>query len=197
MAIMVNRAVLAHRLFTAIRAIKEIRALLAERGCAVPERPGLRLRTLADVFAYAQVEGVVLRLDATEVQVRQPAAGRGGRRAFVSGKKKQNHRLRASRTVIATGESELHGQTNEVQGTRCGPTHIRVTWDGTGSVEDASRAFGFSRAKGYDLVRRGEFPCRVLRIGRDAHAVTASLLRVLETGEPEFNGALAGRWTPS
>jgi hypothetical protein len=35
------------------RAIGEIRALLAERGCAVPDRPGLRLRTRADVFAYA------------------------------------------------------------------------------------------------------------------------------------------------
>jgi hypothetical protein len=50
----------------------------------------MRLRTLEDVFAYAQAEGVELRLDATEVQVRRPAAGRGGRRAFVSGKKKQN-----------------------------------------------------------------------------------------------------------
>jgi hypothetical protein len=38
---------------TVTRAIGEIRALLAERGCAVPDRPGLRLRTWADVFAYA------------------------------------------------------------------------------------------------------------------------------------------------
>lgn len=34
----------------------------------------------------------------------------------------------------------MHGQTNEVHGTRYSPTHIRATWDGTGSVEDASRA---------------------------------------------------------
>lgn len=72
------------------RAIGEIRGLLAEPGRAVPDRPGLRLRTLADVFAYAQAEGVELRLDATEVQVRRPPASRGGRRSFVSGKKKQN-----------------------------------------------------------------------------------------------------------
>ncbi|MDQ0687106.1 putative DNA-binding transcriptional regulator AlpA [Streptomyces achromogenes] len=97
-----------------------------------------------------------------------------------------------SRTVLTTGESELHGQTDEVHGTRYSPTHICATWDGTGSVEDASRALGFSRAKGYDLVRRGEFPCRVLRIGRTTRVVTASLLRVLESGEPEYNGALAG-----
>jgi hypothetical protein len=69
----------------------------------------------------------------------------------------------------------LHGQANETQGTRYSPLRIRATWDGTGSVEDASRALRFSRAKGYDLVRRGEFPCRVL-----------------ESGEPEHNGALAG-----
>lgn len=75
---------------TITRAIGEMRGLLAERGCAVPDRPGLRLRTLADVFAYAQAEGIELRLDATEVQVRRPPAYRGGRRAFVSGKKKQN-----------------------------------------------------------------------------------------------------------
>jgi hypothetical protein len=38
------------------RVIGEIRPLLAERGFAVPQRPGLRLRTLADVFAYAEAE---------------------------------------------------------------------------------------------------------------------------------------------
>lgn len=59
------------------RAVGEIRQLLAERGFAVPDRPGLRLRTLEGVFAYAQAEGVELRLDATDVQVRRPAAGRG------------------------------------------------------------------------------------------------------------------------
>jgi hypothetical protein len=51
-------------------AIREVRPLLAARGFAVPERPGVRLRT--------------------EVQVRRPRAGRPGRKAFVSGKKKQN-----------------------------------------------------------------------------------------------------------
>jgi len=75
---------------TISRAIGEVRGLLAVRGFAVPGRPGVRLRTLADVFAYAQAEDVVLRLDATEIQVRRPASHRGGRRAFVSGKKKQN-----------------------------------------------------------------------------------------------------------
>ncbi len=62
----------------------------AARGFAVPAREGVRLRTLEDVFAYAAAEGVTLRIDGTEVQVRRPRAFRPGRRAFISGKKKQN-----------------------------------------------------------------------------------------------------------
>jgi DDE superfamily endonuclease/Helix-turn-helix of DDE superfamily endonuclease len=75
---------------TISRAVGEIRPLLAARGFAVPGESGLRLRTLADVFAYAAAEGVHLRIDGTEVQVRRPRASRPGRRAFVSGKKRQN-----------------------------------------------------------------------------------------------------------
>jgi len=52
---------------TVTRAIGEIRTLLAERGCAVPDRPGLCLRTLADVFAYAQAEGIEPCLDASGI----------------------------------------------------------------------------------------------------------------------------------
>ena len=67
---------------TITRAAREIRPLLARRGFAVPGRPGLRLRTLADVFACAAAEGVKLRIDGTEVQVRRPRrAGRGGGRS--------------------------------------------------------------------------------------------------------------------
>ncbi|MFI5705439.1 transposase family protein [Streptomyces xanthochromogenes] len=101
---------------TVTRAIAEVRGLLAERGCAVPDRPGLRLRTLADVFAYAQTEGVELRLDATEVQVRRPLAGRGGRRSFVSGKKKQN-------TMKATVVADRQGRTLWTVALRPGRMH--------------------------------------------------------------------------
>jgi hypothetical protein len=73
---------------TVTRAVREIRPLLAARGFAVPE--GQRLKTLADVFAYAAEHGITLRMDGTEVQVRRPKAKRPGRRAFVSGKKKMN-----------------------------------------------------------------------------------------------------------
>jgi len=86
---------------TVTRAVREIRPLLAARGFAVPGRPDLRLRTLADVFAYAAAEGIELRIDGTEVQVRRPRANRPGRRAFVSGKKKMNTK---KATVVTDGE---------------------------------------------------------------------------------------------
>jgi DDE superfamily endonuclease len=86
---------------TVTRAVREIRPLLAARGFAVPGEPGLRLRTLADVFAYAASRGVTIRLDGTEVQVRRPRAGKPGRRAFVSGKKKQN----TKKATVVTDEA--------------------------------------------------------------------------------------------
>ena len=86
---------------TVTRAVREVRPLLAARRFAVHGEPGVRLRTLADVFAYAAARGVELRLDGTEVQVRRPRAGKPGRRAFVSGKKKQNTK---KATVVTDGE---------------------------------------------------------------------------------------------
>ena len=86
---------------TITRAVGEIRPLLAARGFAVPEEPGVRLRTLADVFAYAAARGVELRIDGTEVQARRPRVGKPGRRAFVSGKKKQNTK---KATVVTDGK---------------------------------------------------------------------------------------------
>ena len=103
---------------TVTRAIGEIRPLLAARGFAVPAQPGVRLRTLADVFACAQARGVTLRIDGTEVQVRRPRAGKPGRRAFISGKKKQNTKKAAvitdgmGRTLWAGAfrPGRMHGQ---------------------------------------------------------------------------------------
>jgi hypothetical protein len=73
---------------TVTRAVRQIRPLLASRGYATPAGP--RLFTIADVFAYAAANHVVLRMDGSEIQVRRPRSHRPGRRAFVSGKKKQN-----------------------------------------------------------------------------------------------------------
>jgi DDE superfamily endonuclease len=76
----------------------------------------VRLRTLADVFAYAAAQGIQLRLDGTETQVRRPQANRCGRRAFVSGKRKQN-------TIKATTISDQAGRTLWVGAVRPGRMH--------------------------------------------------------------------------
>lgn len=99
---------------TVTRAIGQVRPLLANRGCALPS--GIRLRTLADVFAYAAAEGVTLRMDATEIRVRRPRAGRCGRTAFVSGKAKQN-------TIKTTLISDADGATLWCEAHRPGRMH--------------------------------------------------------------------------
>ncbi|MER5908129.1 transposase family protein [Streptomyces mirabilis] len=89
---------------TISRAICEVRPLLAAHGFAIPDRPVVRLRTLEDVFAYAEAEDTTLRIDGVETQVRGPQAGRPGRRAFVSGKRMQN-------TIKTTTVSDEQGRT--------------------------------------------------------------------------------------
>ncbi len=98
-----------HRV-TVTRAVGEVRPLLASRGFAVPGHLGVRLRTLADVFAYAHTEGIALRIDGTEVQVRRPAAARpppgpvGGRSCPV-----RRDRTPRRRPVSATGRADCCG----------------------------------------------------------------------------------------
>jgi hypothetical protein len=101
---------------TITRAVHEIRPLLAARGFAVPGSPDLRLRTLADAFAYAASHGVELRIDATEVRVRRPQANKPGRRAFISGKMRQN-------TKKATVITDEKGRTLWVGAFRPGRQH--------------------------------------------------------------------------
>ncbi|MGP8303682.1 transposase family protein [Streptomyces inhibens] len=114
------------------RAIGEIRPLLAERGFAVPDHPGLRLRTLEDVFAYAEAENVTLRIDGMETQVRRPRAGRPGRRAFVSGKRKQN-------TIKTTTISNGQGRTLWSGAVRPGRMHDQTAVRTEGIAEQFRR----------------------------------------------------------
>jgi len=118
---------------TITRVVHEIRPLLAARGFAVPGKPGLRLKALADVFAYAASRGVRLRVDGTEVQVRRPMAGRPGRRAFVSGKKKQN-------TIKSTVISDDSGRMLWAGAFRPGRTHD-ATSVRTEGIEDLLRHY--------------------------------------------------------
>lgn len=49
----------------------------------------------------------------------------------------------------------------------------------TVDLETANRALGLGRSKGYDLVRREQYPCRVLRLGSTYRVVTAELQALL------------------
>ena len=151
---------------TITRAVHEIRPLLAARGFAVPGEPGLRLHTLADVFAYAASQGVHLRIDGTEVQVRRPAANRPGRRAFVSGKKKQN-------TIKPTAVSDGRGRLLWLGAIRPGRMHD-VTALRTEGIEDLLRRYPGVTADvdtGYQGLARG-FPGQITappkKPGKDA-----------------------------
>jgi hypothetical protein len=68
------------------------------------------------VVAYAQACGVELCIDATETQVRRPRAHRVGRRAFVSGKRRQN-------TIKTTTCSDHAGRTLWTGAVRPGRRH--------------------------------------------------------------------------
>jgi predicted DNA-binding transcriptional regulator AlpA len=46
-------------------------------------------------------------------------------------------------------------------------------------ITTAARALGLGRSTAYELARRDEFPCRVLRIGSSYRVPTADLLRIL------------------
>jgi len=140
---------------TITRAVGEIRPLLAARGFAVPGEADVRLRTLADVFAYAAAHGVELRLDGTEVQVRRPRAGKPGRRAFVSGKKKQN-------TKKATVVTDQQGRTLWAGAFRPGRMHDQTAVR-TEGIADLFTQFPQVKAKvdaGYRGVAK-EFPDQV------------------------------------
>nr|WP_284985534.1 helix-turn-helix domain-containing protein [Arthrobacter sp. fls2-241-R2A-172] len=49
---------------------------------------------------------------------------------------------------------------------------------------DAARALGIGRATAYDLIKRGEFPIRVLRLGRKFRVSRADLLTYLGESQP-------------
>ncbi|MFC9852927.1 hypothetical protein ACFVIN_30395 [Streptomyces prasinus] len=46
-------------------------------------------------------------------------------------------------------------------------------------LDTGNRALGLGRSKGYELAKRGEYPCKVLRLGNAYRAVTADLLELL------------------
>jgi hypothetical protein len=140
---------------TITRAVHEIRPLPAARGFAVPGQSGLRLRTPADVFAYAAAKGTGLRIDGTGVQVRRPQANKPGRRAFVSGRRRQNTK---KVTVITDGK----GRTLRTGAFRPGRMHDQTALK-TEGIWDLFEQFPGVRAKvdaGYPGLAR-DFPDQV------------------------------------
>lgn len=49
----------------------------------------------------------------------------------------------------------------------------------TVDIATAARALGLGRSTAYELARRNEFPCRVVRVGSSYRVPTAELLRLL------------------
>ncbi|MEU0181379.1 helix-turn-helix domain-containing protein [Streptomyces sp. NPDC006207] len=49
----------------------------------------------------------------------------------------------------------------------------------TTNLETAAAAFGIGRGTAYDLARKGEFPCRVIRAGRALRVASADIIRAL------------------
>ncbi|MEU5072665.1 hypothetical protein AB0G76_14040 [Streptomyces asoensis] len=46
-------------------------------------------------------------------------------------------------------------------------------------LDTGNRALGLGRSKGYELAKRGQYPCKVLRLGKACRVVTADLLNLL------------------
>ena len=112
-------------------AVRQISPLLANRGFATPT--GERLHTLADVLAYAAAEGLTVRLDGTEIQVRRPE-GQPARPAGVRVRQaKQN-------TIKATIASDARGRPMWAGATRPGRMHDQtaVKTEGLDDLLDAS-----------------------------------------------------------
>lgn len=61
-------------------------------------------------------------------------------------------------------------------------------------LETANRALLIGRTKGFDLAKRGAYPCEVTRVGRTYRVSRAALLRALDV-DPNSNAA--GAVTPT
>ncbi|MEU3963612.1 hypothetical protein AB0F42_28035 [Streptomyces buecherae] len=46
-------------------------------------------------------------------------------------------------------------------------------------LDTGNRALGLGRSMGYELAKRGQYPCKVLRLGNAYRVVTADLLALL------------------
>ncbi|MER7960208.1 transposase family protein [Streptomyces sp. NPDC096030] len=160
------------------RAVREIRPLLAARGFAVPGGAGLRLRTLAGVFACTAAKGAELRLDGTEVRLRRPEANRPGRRASVPGRMRQN----TGKATAVTGGKGRTGWTGTI---RPGRMHDQTAAKSEGT-ENLPERYPQADAGYRGLARR--FPGQVQappdKPGKDAPAGERAARETARTQQP-------------
>lgn len=62
---------------------------------------------------------------------------------------------------------------------------IRNHWPATVDVPTAGTVFGLSRSHSYELIKRGEFPAKVVRIGSRYRVLTESVIRAVSDEPPE------------
>jgi predicted DNA-binding transcriptional regulator AlpA len=58
---------------------------------------------------------------------------------------------------------------------------IRELWPATVDVPAAGVVFGLSRSHSYELVSRGKFPAKVIKVGSRYRVVTASIIDALSS----------------
>lgn len=58
-------------------------------------------------------------------------------------------------------------------------SEIKRWWPPTVDVSRAALAFGLSRSHAYDLINRGEFPAKVIKVGSRYRVITESVVRAL------------------
>jgi predicted DNA-binding transcriptional regulator AlpA len=64
------------------------------------------------------------------------------------------------------------------------PTRAEIAeWPVTVNVREANRALGVSDSHGYELIARGEYPFKTLRVGGRIRVLTASIVKVLSGEE--------------
>lgn len=131
----------------------------------------------ADAHAQAQTSraSAPISTHSRDARARQPATQRDDIRGAA-------HDPGRERTVVTTYNGNKPHRNEGMS--RAELLALPVTVD----VGTAARALGLGRSTGYELARRGEFPCRILRLGSSYRVPTAELLRVLgvaqDTGSP-------------
>ncbi len=84
-------------------------------------------------------------------------------------------------TPGTTNREPLDPATNHGTAGRNVPTlaEIKDHWPPTVDVPTAGSVFGLSRSHTYELIKRGEFPAKVIQVGSRYRVLTESIIRIL------------------